>query len=53
METPFVCPECACEHRDPSDAVLGHVVICLDCAIGRGPDIIRVDVTLAEHLEAA
>jgi hypothetical protein len=53
METPFVCPECAGEHREPADAVLGHAVICLDCAIGRGPEGDWLEFTLVEHQQAA
>jgi hypothetical protein len=33
MEAPFVCPVCRSEHDQPANARLGHLVVCLDCAI--------------------
>jgi hypothetical protein len=35
MEPQFFCSACGCEHNDPADALLGHLVICLDCAMVR------------------
>jgi len=33
MEYPCICPDCRIAHDEPSDARLGHLVQCLDCAI--------------------
>jgi len=33
MELHFFCRECGSEHTEPADARLGHLVICLDCAM--------------------
>jgi hypothetical protein len=33
MDLQFVCPDCGTGHSDPGDARLGHLVICLECAI--------------------
>ncbi|MFN2461879.1 MAG: hypothetical protein ABR591_14555 [Candidatus Velthaea sp.] len=33
MERPFFCSDCACEHADPADARLGHLVPCIDCSL--------------------
>ena len=33
MDTPYCCPDCGDEHRDPADAVLGRANRCLDCQI--------------------
>jgi hypothetical protein len=35
MEGHFVCPVCQTEHAEAAEAVLGHLVICLDCALAR------------------
>jgi hypothetical protein len=33
MERHFFCTECGSAHQEPADAGLGHLVICLDCAM--------------------
>jgi hypothetical protein len=38
MEAQFFCTACASEHDEPADARLGHLVMCLDCALIRELD---------------
>jgi hypothetical protein len=33
MDDQFFCRECGAEHLEPADARLGHLVICLECAL--------------------
>ena len=43
MDTPYCCPDCGDEHRDPVDATLGRAIRCLDC---------RIELDLADELRA-
>jgi hypothetical protein len=53
MEAQFFCADCRCEHAEPADAILGHLVICVDCAIVRDLVNGRFDVPCAEPPLAA
>jgi hypothetical protein len=33
METSYRCPDCAHDHDEPGEAILGFQVRCLDCQI--------------------
>lgn len=33
MDRFFFCPLCRADHKDPADPLLGHRVICLECAL--------------------
>jgi len=33
MDDTYLCPDCHCEHAEPSEAVLGHIARCLGCAM--------------------
>lgn len=34
MEIRFFCRGCGVGHNEPAEAQLGHLVLCLNCAIG-------------------
>ena len=33
MDETYFCPDCHAEHTEPHDAVLGHLALCIDCAM--------------------
>jgi hypothetical protein len=33
MDDLYFCPDCHAEHGEPADASLGHLVLCLACAV--------------------
>jgi hypothetical protein len=33
MDDIFICPECRATHDEPLEATLGHLALCLACAI--------------------
>jgi hypothetical protein len=41
MDAQLFCRECGADHDDPADARLGHLVICLDCALAAEADAER------------
>ena len=43
METTYLCPDCAHQHDEPAEAVLGIRVRCLDC---------QIEIDLALELQA-
>lgn len=43
MEPQLVCPNCRREHDQPGDACLGHVVICLECAVMLDPLAVEIE----------
>jgi hypothetical protein len=45
MDNQFFCSECRSEHNEPADARLGHLVICLECALRR--EVCAFEIELA------
>ncbi len=33
MDDRYLCPDCSAEHSEPLEATLGHLALCLTCAV--------------------
>jgi hypothetical protein len=53
MELLLVCPECRCQHTEPGDARLGHLVVCLHCATVDAERVVTIEVEVLATSVAA